>query len=101
MAMVDLLRPGVDKIAHGGCPTGADRIVHCYATWKGFDVTIYEANWEKQGKIAGPVRNLMMLLDFEPKVVFAFRDRTQENKGTNDCIRKAQKQLIRTVIVEV
>ena len=76
MAMVDLLRPGIDRIAHGGCPTGSDRIVHCYAKWKGFDVMVYEADWKGKGRAGGPARNLMMLLDFKPKVVFAFKDRT-------------------------
>ncbi len=101
MAMVDLLNPERDQIAHGGCPSGADRIVHCYAKWKGFDVTVYEADWDAGGKSSGPARNLMMLLDFKPRVVFGFKDSTQQNKGTSDCLRKAKDHLIRTVVVEV
>ena len=101
MAMVDLLNPEKDQIAHGGCPTGADRIVHCYAKWRGFDVTIYEANWDGSGKSAGVIRNTLMLVDFEPKVVFGFKDSTQQNRGTSDCLKKAKERLIRTIVLEV
>ncbi len=101
MAMVDLLNPEKDQIAHGGCPSGADRIVHCYSTWRGFDVTVYEADWKGAGKAGGPARNMMMLKDFDPKVVFGFKDSTQQNRGTSDYLAKAKQLLIRTIVVEV
>ncbi|MGW5852116.1 SLOG family protein [Streptomyces sp. NPDC055254] len=49
-------------LVHGGCPTGADAIAH---TWAGkhpaISIDIFLAQWDTQGRAAGPIRNARMV----------------------------------------
>lgn len=73
-------------LAHGGCPTGADKIADDWAREHGIPVTVYPADWARDGKAAGPIRNARMLAEFAPDRVIAFPG----NRGTADCVRKAR-----------
>ena len=58
-------------IIHGGCK-GADMLADRYAKYNGWELEIYEADWDKHGKAAGPIRNKLMLEEGKPDLVIAF-----------------------------
>ncbi len=89
--------PVMATIVHGGCKTGADVIVQRVAEEMNMDVEVFEADWERHGKRAGPIRNQEMI-DSEPDLVLAFP--MKDSKGTWDCIRKSRAAHIETIVVE-
>lgn len=58
-------------IIHGGA-RGADYLGGCYARDKGIPYQVYPANWDRDRKAAGPIRNQRMLDDGKPTMVVAF-----------------------------
>jgi hypothetical protein len=78
-------RRGVSKIKHGGCRTGADAIAHNWAEQNGVQVEVFDAEWEKHGKAAGPVRNQKMA-DSGADGCVAFPG----GRGTADMTRRAE-----------
>jgi hypothetical protein len=58
-------------IIHGGA-RGADRLAGSWAEYKGVDVEVYLADWNKHGKQAGYIRNSQMLEEGQPDLVVAF-----------------------------
>ncbi len=70
----------------GDCPTGADRVAREWAETTGVELRVFEADWTKHGKAAGPVRNGQMLNAAGPDCfVVAFKG----GRGTSDCARQA------------
>lgn len=59
-------------IIHGACPTGADKLVNQLATTYEWQIKRYEAEWDRRGKKAGPVRNRKMLWNGKPDQGLAF-----------------------------
>ena len=62
-------------LIHGGC-RGADTLAHVWATERqiaiqGGDIRVYEADWERYKKAAGPIRNKLMLTNENPHVIIA------------------------------
>ncbi len=62
-------------LIHGGA-RGADTLAHAWATMRQIasgwgDVRVYEANWERDKKAAGPIRNKLMLTNEKPHVIVA------------------------------
>lgn len=55
------------------------------------NVEKYPADWEKYGKVAGPIRNQQMLDEGKPDVVYAFTDDLSNSRGTADMCRRANK----------
>lgn len=79
-----------NQLAQGGA-RGVDRIAREFwdlnhPTDLAFE---YAADWDRDGKAAGPIRNREMLEDFEPDLVLAFLIPEQECRGTWDCIEQA------------
>jgi hypothetical protein len=69
--------------AVGDCPDGIDKLfTDWHVNWKGYKPKIYEADWEKYGRAAGPIRNAFMLDDFRPDLVLAFPWHGAGNRGT-------------------
>lgn len=67
----------------GDCPTGLDKIVRCFIQ----GAEVFNADWERHGKSAGPIRNREMLtVRFGVDILVAFPG----GKGTADCVAQAR-----------
>lgn len=87
--------PGDTTIVHGAA-RGADRLAGDVAERDcGFKVEQYPADWGKNPRRAGHIRNDVML-DTDPDLVIAFWDGI--SRGTGSMIDKARK---RGILVEV
>jgi hypothetical protein len=83
--IIESLNP--ELIIQGGCPTGADRLAMDSASELEIDCITYEADWNKYGKSAGPIRNKLMCSENTSAIVIAFPG----GKGTENCIQEAVK----------
>ena len=60
-----------DKIVVvSGAARGADSLGERYAREQGYDVQRFPANWERDGKAAGPVRNTQMANSADALIAF-------------------------------
>lgn len=75
-------------IINGGC-RGADTLAREVAIELGMEVKTYYAEWDKYGRVAGPIRNQLMLDQEKPNLVIAFHSDLYHSKGTGDMIRRA------------
>ena len=78
-------------VVHGNC-RGPDRDATEWLVAAGhvIGVSVYDADWRKYGKAAGPIRNREMLDQEKPDSVLAFWD--GNSLGTLDMIREATKR---------
>jgi hypothetical protein len=72
----------------GDCPTGADHIGYNILTACGLHVRRFEADWDRHGKMGGPLRNNEMVATIQPTHTIAFMHPT--SKGTVGCADRAQ-----------
>lgn len=72
-------------IVHGGA-RGADALAEKEAQGLGLTTEVYPADWENDGRAAGPIRNQRML-DTGIDLVIAFAG----GNGTADMVRRARK----------
>lgn len=80
---------------------GADLMARRWAERRGIPVSPHKADWKKNNKGAGPIRNTEMLTE-EPDLVVAFTDKPLfASKGTQDMIRKSIKARVKVDIHEV
>ena len=68
-----------------GCARGADALAEDYARAHGVPIEHYPANWERDGRAAGYIRNRRMLAEGKPDIVVAFPG----GRGTADMVRQA------------
>jgi len=94
LAMLLPVQPG-RVLIHGACPTGADAHADAWATYLNarivnienvITIECFPANWGRDGKAAGPIRNSRMLAEGKPDIVLAFPG----GRGTADMVRKAK-----------
>jgi YspA, cpYpsA-related SLOG family len=87
---------GPVTIVHGGA-RGADQLAAALATTFGPNVTTekWPADWDRHGKKAGVIRNQEMV-DAGADWCLAFP--LGESRGTRDCIRRAEKAGIPTIV---
>lgn len=71
-------------IVQGGAE-GADAFAREWAQSRCVPMTTYPANWNRDGKAAGPIRNQQMI-ETEPDAVLAFPG----GRGTADMVRRAR-----------
>ena len=86
---------GIGHIVSGGAK-GADTLAESYAKSRCIPYTVYPADWDKNGKIAGYMRNELIVKDSE--IVLAFP--TKNSKGTWDTIARAEKYEIRVFVLD-
>ena len=77
---------GITELCHGAA-RGADKMAGSWARIAHIPVTAYPADWDGNGKAAGPIRNRLMLDDFKPDLVVAFPG----GKGTAHMVSIARK----------
>lgn len=87
-ALNDMRNEGYTRLVHGGC-RGLDCIAAAVAMGMGFEVIKEDADWEKFGKKAGPIRNQMMVDGYQASFLLAFP--MGEARGTGDMIRRAKR----------
>ena len=76
----------IDCIIHGGA-RGADYLAKLWGRERQITVLEFPANWERDGKAAGPIRNQQMLVTGNPDLVMAFPG----GRGTADMVNRARK----------
>lgn len=86
LTVLDAERP-ISCVIHG-CATGADTEGMIWAqTMPGCFQAPFKADWRRNGKAAGPIRNQRMLDEGKPDLVLAFPG----GRGTADMVEKAKK----------
>jgi len=58
--VVEALKLEVTEVVSGNCKDSPDVSGEHWALVKGLNLQLFEADWEKEGKAAGPVRNKKM-----------------------------------------
>lgn len=82
-------------IIHGDA-RGADRLAEEWAIRHGVPVKAYPADWERDGRAAGPIRNQRMLDEGKPDLVVAFPG----GAGTADLVRRAKAAGVEVLAVD-
>jgi hypothetical protein len=72
-------------IIQGGAP-GADGIARMWSRSRKCECLNFPADWRKQGRAAGPIRNHRMLAEGKPDLVLA----APGGRGTADMVRQAR-----------
>lgn len=79
----------VDLLIHGG-QTGADSLAGWWAERRGIETLAFpvpQAEWDRLGGAAGPIRNRRMIVEGRPDLVLAFPG----DRGTRDMVRQARR----------
>ena len=79
-------------IIHGGA-RGVDTFAGEWAAGHGIPVSVYPADWKRDGKAAGVLRNQRMLDEGKPDLVIAFHG----GRGTEDMVTRARKAGVNVV----
>jgi len=92
----DAVRVYISKLPAGsvvihGAAKGADTLAERYAILRGLETIAYPANWRRNGRAAGPVRNRQMLVDGRPDLVVYFHEDLGQSKGTANMVQQARK----------
>lgn len=88
------------EIVSGGC-SGADRMGEEYAEEWGIKCTVFQADWNKYGKAAGPIRNEQMAkytADADRGILIAFP--IGESRGTRNMIKLAKQYGLDIEVIE-
>lgn len=86
---------GVTLVMQGGA-TGADAIARAWAKVRNIASVTYEADWDRYGGRAGPMRNERMLNLGRPQLVVAFPG----GRGTADMVARAKAAGVKILYVE-
>ena len=76
------------KLCSGGCKTGADRFCEEFSIKYNVPITVHKADWKKNGRGAGFVRNTDIAKDSDVLIACVAEDR---KGGTEDTIKKFKK----------
>lgn len=82
----------INTIVHGAA-RGADSIAGAWAQLNSITEEQYPADWKRDGKAAGPIRNIKMLAESKPDLVIAFPG----GKGTAHMVKIAREKSIPVV----
>lgn len=85
---------GITLLRQGGAK-GADELAREWADEADVDFETFEADWEKWGNAAGPIRNQEMLDAGDVDLVLAFPG----GRGTADMVAKAKRAGISTIVM--
>jgi hypothetical protein len=79
-------------VIQGGA-SGADKLAREWCVTREVPYDNYPANWGRDGKAAGPIRNARMLTEGHPDFIIAFPG----GRGTADMVSKAKAAGIKVV----
>ena len=82
--------PDVEVVIEGEAP-GADTLAAAAARQLDIPVRAFPADWEREGRAAGPLRNARMLAEGHPALVLAFHDDLASSRGTADMVARARR----------
>ena len=85
-----------DQIVEGGAK-GVDEQARNYALKKNISFRTFDADWDKHGKAAGPIRNAKMA-DYADKLI-AFYD--GNSRGTGNMIKTAKSKGLGIEIIKI
>lgn len=85
-------------IIHGGA-RGVDSMAALGARRHGCWVELFKADWDGEGRSAGPKRNQRMLDEGKPDVVFAVTADLSASKGTADMVERAKSAGVPTYVM--
>lgn len=89
-------RVGPRMVVVGDCPTGADRWAREWCEEHDTPGVVFEADWGRWGRRAGPVRNQHMVETHrDADVCLVFLRTDGPSKGTRDCARRARRAGVR------
>lgn len=79
----------------GDCPTGVDLFVREWLDQWGLEDdsvewVVYYADWVRNGRAAGPIRNRQMIKNAVPDMVTGFLQLGAGNRGTLNCLSQAE-----------
>lgn len=83
-----------DVLIIHGAALGADSLANEWAKENHKPVLVFRAEWDKNGKAAGPMRNIKMLKEGLPSLVIAFPG----GKGTAHMVSIAMKAGVKVLI---
>lgn len=84
---------GITLLIEGGAK-GADFMARKFAEWQGIPVQTFEADWNRHGRAAGPIRNKQMLNEAKPDLVVAF----EGGRGTFNMVSQANDAGVKVVM---
>lgn len=90
---VELSGYEITEVVSGGAP-GADRLGEKWGHENGVFVTVFEADWDKYGKAAGPMRNSNMARYADALIAI-----DTGGPGTRDMISQARVKGLRVFVV--
>lgn len=76
----------ITSIVHGAA-RGADSLASAWAAYRDIPAIAYPANWTRDGKAAGPIRNQRMLTESRPDAYLAFPG----GRGTADMVQRCKR----------
>jgi len=91
--------PKGSTLIHGGC-RGADLLGAQIGKELGLKVVCFPAEWTKNGRAAGPLRNQKMIDEGKPDLVLAFHNNIDSSRGTKDMLSRARKHNIPYEIIK-
>ena len=85
------------KVSHiiSGGANGVDTIAVQWAEANKIPFTVYEADWKKYNKAAGPIRNTQMLVEGKPDFVVAFPG----GAGTANMVKQSKDKGIKVILI--
>lgn len=86
-------RGPIGVVIHGAA-RGADSLAGAWAERRGVMVEAYVADWEGQGRAAGPLRNKLMLDEGKPDIVIAFPG----GRGTANMMKQATERGVEVLL---
>ena len=87
--------PGAIHLLITGGASGADTLAEEWAVENGVAIKTFKADWVKNKRSAGPIRNAQMIVEGKPDLVVVFPG----GRGTEDMMNKAISANIDTFVV--
>lgn len=96
--MTEIIRrniSGITEVVSGGA-RGADTLADRFARQEKIPFVLFEADWEKYHRAAGPLRNAKVVNYCDKLIAFYINE--EKSKGTRDAVKraKAEKKLLVT-----